>query len=615
MDDLASFRFGALPLGDATRFGLWAPGCREAGLEIVGAQGEVLASHCLQPAPGGWHQATVAGAGHGTRYRFRVREDLAVPDPASRFNPLGVHGPSEVVDPGHHAWRHPDWAGRPWHEAVVYELHVGTFTPDGTLAAAAARLPALQALGITAVELMPLAAFPGRRGWGYDGVLPFAVHAPYGTPEDLKAFVDTAHGLGLMVLLDVVYNHFGPDGNYLGVYCPPFVNPAHHTPWGAAINLDGPQCEAVRRYFVENALYWVQTCRLDGLRLDAVHALFDGSATHLVEEIAAALRDGPGRERHVHLVLENERNAARLLARDRAAGGGAGLAQWNDDWHHAAHVVASGETDGYYADYADEPVAQLARALAEGFIYQGQPSAFAGGAARGEPSAHLPPTAFVAFLQNHDQIGNRALGQRLDAVAPAARVEALLGCLLLSPQVPMLFMGEEFAATSPFLYFCDHEGALAQAVTSGRREEFARFAAFADPAARQAIPDPNAAATFSESTLRWAEGHRAAGQHRLAFVTRLLALRREHLLPLLPQMHRGGRWQAQGEGLSVAWAAADGTCWRLRAHFGDGAGEWPVGAHEHAVFELAATLGDGRCRFHGPGVLATLEPAVRAAGE
>ncbi|MFN6995054.1 MAG: malto-oligosyltrehalose trehalohydrolase [Aquincola tertiaricarbonis] len=609
-----TFRFGPQIDGDATRFSLWAPSLHGVTLEIVDGDGQVLRTEPLQRDADGWHQARVGDAGHGTLYRFRVREDLAVPDPASRSNPQGVHGPSQVIDPDHYPWRHAAWAGRPWHEAVLYELHVGTFTPEGTLAAAAARLPTLQAAGITAVELLPLAAFPGDRGWGYDGVLPFAVHPAYGTPDDLRAFAEAAHELGLMVLLDVVYNHFGPDGNYMAAYCPELVNPEHHTPWGSAINFDGEHNEAVRRFFIENALYWVDTCRLDGLRLDAVHALVDTSALHIVQEIDQALLQGPGRQRQVHLVLENERNSARLLTRSGGPAG-SGLAQWDDDWHHAAHVVATGETDGYYSDYADQPVRQLAVALAEGFIYQGQPSAFAHGEVRGESSAGLSPTAFITFLQNHDQIGNRALGERMDALAPTARLEALLTLLLLSPQVPMLFMGEEFAATTPFLYFCDHAGELAQAVTEGRRNEFARFAAFSHPEARERIPDPNAASTFEASTLRWAEAQRDAGQQRLQLVTQLLSMRREHLWPLVPGLQGPGRYEVQGDALHVHWQAADGTRWHLRAHLGEGSARLPIGASEQPLHLQAAAVMDGECRFDGPGAIASLEPAVRAAGQ
>ena len=365
---------------------------------------------------------------------------------------------------------------------------------QGTFAAAAARLPELAALGVNALQLMPLAAFPGARNWGYDGVLPFAPAACYGTPDELKALVDAAHGAGMMVLLDVVYNHFGPDGNYLHAYCPEFFNPAERTPWGAAINFDGPSSRTVRDYFLHNALYWTTEYRLDGLRLDAVHAFRDSSRPDIVCEIAQALREGPGREqpdgdRRVHLVLENNRNEARYLARDAAGRPLYATAQWDDDVHHALHVLVSGEIDGYYADYAPDPLARLGRALAEGFAYQGEHSAYRD-RSRGEPSAHLPPDAFVGFLQNHDMIGNRAFGERIDGFADARFLVAAYACLLLTPLVPMLFMGEEFAASTPFLYFCDFGPELAAAVAAGRRREFQRFAAFTDDGRDRTHPRP-----------------------------------------------------------------------------------------------------------------------------
>ena len=648
-------RHGAEPLaGGGVRFALWAPQAAAATppmLELLDAQGTAVASHwVMQPLTdgqtgdtgdrdadhgrdSGWLQATVPAdaAGPGTLYRYRfVHGDgsLAVPDPASRCNPFGVHGPSMVVDAralqANSTAVSTAWSGRPWHEAVVYELHVGTFTPQGTLAAAAGRLPALQALGITAVELMPLAAFAGTRGWGYDGVLPYAVHAAYGTPADLRSFIDTAHGLGLMVLLDVVYNHFGPDGNYLAAWCPKFFDSDIHTPWGPAIRFDQP---AVRSFFVQNALHWVETCGIDGLRLDAVHAIHDGhrgaDAQHIVAEIAAALQAGPGLQRHVHLVLENDDNAARLLLRDGDNRPRIATAQWNDDLHHAAHVLASGETQGYYADYADatEPAAPLARALAEGFVYQGQASVFRHGATRGEPSAGLPSTAFVAFLQNHDQTGNRAFGDRLDALAPASRVDALLACLLLAPQVPMLFMGEEFAARTPFLYFCDFGAELGAAVASGRRAEFAGFAAFADPAVREAIPDPNAAATFAASRLDWAERDSAAGRRRLALVAQLLALRQRHLVPLLPLQRNGGSGHVQGGLLTVDWPIVDPArggqtvVWRLRANFSTALTAIALAPGEHCIYDSQRDdppSPDGQqLRLPPDGVLVTLQQASR----
>jgi maltooligosyltrehalose trehalohydrolase len=565
--------FGAaVQAGGGVRFRLWAPAADK--VELLLTEGNAERARTLQPQDEGWHELLVPEAHAGTRYRFRLPDGLAVPDPASRFNPDGVHAASEVVDPRSHEWHDEGWRGRPWHEAVVYELHVGTFTPEGTYEAAMQRLPALRELGITAVELMPLASFPGRRGWGYDGVLPFAPQAAYGRPEDLKRFVEAAHALGLMVLLDVVYNHFGPEGNYLHAYCPEFFNPQHQTPWGAAINFDGEHCEAVRSFFVHNALYWVEEFRLDGLRMDAVHAIRDDSERHICEAIGQALRDGPGRERHVHLVLENDANQASLLARDEQGRPRIADAQWNDDFHHAAHVLATGETDGYYADYAERPLERFGRTLAEGFAYQGEPSALRNGEARGEPSAHLPFTAFVDFLQNHDQIGNRAFGDRIAALAAQRsggreRLEALHACLLLAPAVPMLFMGEEWAASTPFLYFCDFGPELAGAVSKGRREEFKRFAAFADEAARQRIPDPNDEATFRQCVLRWDE--RDSGEHveRLRLVRELLALRVEQLVPRLAGAAMGARHEVADGLLRVDWLLGDGAVWRMELNLGE----------------------------------------------
>jgi maltooligosyltrehalose trehalohydrolase len=585
--------FGAELLGGGgARFRLWAPGSERVCVDIVDGPGAGSA-HVMQHAPNGWHEVLVAEAGAGTRYHYRLADGRRVPDPASRSNPLGVRGPSEVVDALAHRWEHAHWRGRPWHTATLYELHIGTFTPEGRFDSAARRLPELAELGVSAVELMPVAAFSGARGWGYDGVLPFAPHAVYGSPDELKHFIDTAHGLGLMVLLDVVYNHFGPDGNYLGAYCPAFFDPRHETPWGAAINLSAEGSADVRRFFVENALYWIEEYRFDGLRLDAVHTLRDDSPQHLIAGIARALDAGPRRERFVHLVVENDANTASWLARTDADETAIATAQWNDDLHHVAHVVATGETDGHYADYAADPVALLGHALAEGFVYQGQPRPLRGGAPRGERSAHLPSQAFVAFLQNHDQVGNRAFGERLDAIAPASRVEALLACLMLTPQIPMLFMGEEFAATTPFLYFCDFEGELAAAVANGRRAEFAHFGPFRDARVRERIPDPNALATFTQSKLSWPERSTPRGRQRLALVARLLALRREHLEPLLPLQRHGGSSSAAGESIVVDWRVGAGMCWTLRANFGHEPVTFDAAAGEREVYRNAAVAPAG----------------------
>ncbi|MGJ7491738.1 malto-oligosyltrehalose trehalohydrolase [Variovorax sp. ZT4R33] len=550
-------------------FRYWAPGLAHIALEREGAAGSLP----MQPGADGWHQLEVPEAAAGDRYRFRLPDGLQVPDPASRRNPDDVHGASEVVDPGRYEWQDGGWRGRPWHEAVIYELHIGTLTPEGSFAAAKERLAELAALGFTAIEIMPVADFPGRRGWGYDGVLLFAPDAAYGTPDELKALVDAAHALGLVVLLDVVYNHFGPEGNYLHAGSPAFFNPAHQTPWGAAINYDGEQSRTVRDFFVHNALYWVEEFHFDGLRMDAVHAIRDDSDTDIVQEICTALRDGPGRERQVHVVLENDANGSHYLERGADNRPTIATAQWNDDLHHAAHVLVTGERDGYYADYADDPVERFGVALAEGFVYQGQPSSFRNGERRGEPSAHLPLAAFVSFLQTHDQVGNRAFGDRIAALADPVLLRAAYACLLLSPHAPMLFMGEEYGASTPFLYFCDFGPELAAAVSEGRRAEFGGFAAFKDEAARARIPDPNAESTFLASKLKWDE--RLGGAHAtlLAHVRDLLALRRERLMPRLAGHRSGGRHWREGEALRVCWevgGAAPGSRAQLQllAHFG-----------------------------------------------
>ncbi|RDU95102.1 malto-oligosyltrehalose trehalohydrolase [Trinickia dinghuensis] len=481
------FAFGAeligAPAGEAprTRFRLWAPSRAAVRVEFEYAGKASIAQ--MTPAGDGWFEAQ-ADCGAGTRYRYRLDGDLAVPDPASRFQPDDVHGPSEVVDPLSYRWRHPGWLGRPWEEMVVYELHVGAL---GGYANVARRLPHIARLGATAIELMPVNDFSGRRNWGYDGVLPFAPDSAYGRPEELKALIDRAHELGLAVLLDVVYNHFGPDGNYLHEYAQAFFRDDVKTPWGPAIDFGRTE---VREFFIQNALYWLGEYGFDGLRIDAVHAIGnDGWLRELSDRVHASIEP----QRHVHLVLENERNTASLLQTHFDA-------QWNDDAHNTLHVLLTGEHEGYYRAYAERPIAKLARVLAEGFVYQGEPSPIHDDAPRGEPSAQLPPTAFVMFLQNHDQIGNRAFGERLRTLCAPQALLAATALLLLSPQIPLLFMEEEFGSTQPFLYFTDYSGDLARAVREGRRREFAKFSAFTEPERRARIPDPNAVQTFALSS-------------------------------------------------------------------------------------------------------------------
>ncbi len=558
--------FGACLLPDGNiRFRLWAPAVRQVELILEHVSGEknILTMHSLAD---GWFQFETlpSQAKPGTLYHYRLDDKLDVPDPASRANPEDVHGSSQVVDATAFIWQDEAWQGRPWHEAVIYELHLGTFTRAGTFSAAMQRLDYLVELGVTAIELMPVADFPGARNWGYDGVLLFAPDHRYGTPDELKELVQAAHARGLMVLLDVVYNHFGPDGNYLHAYAPQFFSENHQTPWGAAINFDGHSSRIVRDFFIHNALYWLEEYHLDGLRLDAVHAIVDNSQPNIVTELATAVQAGPGRTRHVHLILENDGNIASYFQQATIA------AQWNDDIHHALHLLLTKECDGYYADYADQPSRHLARCLAEGFAFQGEPSVFRDGRLRGEPSGHLPPGAFINFTQTHDQIGNRAFGERLAMLTPAKPLQIALAVLLLAPSPPMLFMGEEFAATTPFQFFCDFQGELADAVTHGRRNEFAGFREFADPIARTRIPEPNDPATFERCKLDWNCLDEPQHQASLKYYRHLLALRRTQIVPRLQGMGGGAKFELFGvSGLVVIWRLGDGAQLTLLANLGD----------------------------------------------
>ena len=494
--------FGAEVLaGGGVRFRLWAPAARKVELVVAGKSKPVNA------VGDGWFELIDRDSAAGTLYQYRIDGRQLVPDPASRFQPQDVDGPSEVIDPSRYPWKDAGWRGRPWQEAVIYELHLGTFTPEGTYAAARGKLNHLKEHGITAIELMPLSDFAGKRNWGYDGVLPYAPDNAYGRPEELEALVEAAHQAGLMVFLDVVYNHFGPKGNYLGLYAPDFFTDRYNTPWGAAINFEN---EVVRQYFLHNVLYWLEEYHFDGLRFDAVHAIIDHSPRHILDDIRDAV---PARK---HLVLENDANQARFV------GPGRYNAQWNDDSHHAYHVAATGESDGYYISYVDAPVRHLARCLAEGFAYQGEVSPFTK-EPRGEKSSHLPPSCFVDFLQNHDQVGNRAMGERLLSLADEKKLKALTAIQLLAPSPPLIFMGEEWGCRQPFLFFCDFDGELGEAVRNGRREEFTRFKGF-----KGEIPDPLAESTFRASVLDWAK----ADHVWMAHYKNLLNLRQQHVVPL-----------------------------------------------------------------------------------
>lgn len=627
----AACRFGPLRMADGrVRFRLWAPDAAAEGqpirLEIAG-----MAPVAMTDAGDGWYEAITACC-DGAHYWFRLDDGTTVPDPASRAQAEDVHGASVLVPEHAYQWCHAYWRGRPWHHAVVYEMHVGLF---GGYAGAAQELPRLAALGFTCVELMPVAEFPGGRNWGYDGVLPFAPECSYGTPDELRGLVDAAHGLGMMVLLDVVYNHFGPEGNYLHLYASPFFREDVRTPWGAAIDF---RRDEVRAFFAENAAYWLDAFRFDGLRFDAVHAIVDEG---WLDELARALRAARP-DRQIHLVLENDDNDAALLSGDTVeppAGGAdsairaesAGVqparchagydAQWNDDAHHAMHVLLTGESDGYYHDYAEvrltgnasivvegteapsPALLHLARCLTEGFAWQGEVSPMRSAQAegnavvrRGSPSRHLPASAFVFFLQNHDQTGNRAFGERLATLAAPDALRAAVTLQLLCPQVPLVFMGEECGATTPFLFFTSHPPELAEAVRSGRRREFATSAAFADTDKAARIPDPNAEATFAASRIAAGPDDPWGPLYR-----RLLTIRQRELVPRIARSRSAGVTVLGNAALAARWTLDDGAILTIWCNLGDA----PVTLVDN---ERAAAVEGALLAESGPDVLT----AVRA---
>ncbi len=536
---------GAIKLPDGrVAFAVWAPSTGEMTLELNGRDHPMLAED-------GWFTATLPAAS-GARYKFRAQDGLSFPDPASRAQAGDVHDASIVVDHAAYRWRNTQWRNRPWHEAVIYELHIGVM---GGFAAARARLGEIAALGITAIELMPVADFPGKHNWGYDGVLPYAPDASYGTPDELRALVDDAHGLGLMVMLDVVYNHFGPDGAYLHAVAKEFFDEGVHTPWGAAIDFKRPE---VARFFIDNALMWLRDYRFDGLRFDAVHAI---NPPDFLMVMAREIRAGI--KHPVHLVLEHEENRASILRARADAPGFDG--QWADDFHHCVHVLLTGESEGYYADFQNA-TRQLARVLADGFAYQGEtPPHY--GRPRGEPSSHLPSTAFVICLQNHDQTGNRAMGDRLTTLANPQALHAARALMLLSPFIPLLFMGEEWGTTTPFLFFTDHNEELAPLVREGRRREFAHFAAFQDESRRARIPDPNAASTFTASIPSLAESARPGYRDILRQTRTLLDLRAAHIVPGIQGAASLGTSILGDRALSASWLMGNGKTLTIDVNF------------------------------------------------
>jgi len=497
------------------RFRVWAPNASRVSVRLFDHHKREVT---LDSVESGYHETIVDDCPAGTRYAFRVDDGAELPDPASRSQPDGVHAASEVVDPNF-SWSQTNWLNPPLSEHIFYELHVGTFTEEGTFDAIIARLGQLRELGITAIQLMPVAEFPGRYNWGYDGVSLFAAHHAYGGVDALKQLVDACHQRGLAVYLDVVYNHLGPEGNYLSQFGPYFTD-HYHTPWGDALNFDGPDSDHIREFFIQNALYWTIECQMDGLRLDAVHAIVDNSARPFIEELTEAVHNAANScGRRIHLIAESAANDSRLL-RERAIGGIGMDGQWNDDFHHAVHALLTGEQQGYYKAFGS--IEHLARSFREGYTYTGQYSSYYR-RRHGRPSADVPPERFVVFAQNHDQVGNRAQGDRLITLVSFEQSKLAAALVVLSPYVPMLFMGEEYGEQAPFLYFADHtDKHLIDAVRKGRRNEFKGFEWSAPP------PDPFDPDTVERSRLNWSQRQHAEHQTLLACHGELIRLRKAY---------------------------------------------------------------------------------------
>ena len=604
--------FGANVEDGGVRFRVWAPGHDTVDVVLYGPDAEAV--HPLAAEGEGWFGGWVEGAGAGSRYRYRLDGGDAFPDPASRSQPGGVHEPSEVVDPSAFRWTDQEWRGRPLEELVIYELHVGTATPEGTFDALIPRLDDLVALGVTAIEPMPVASFPGGRNWGYDGVDLYAPSAAYGGPEAFRRLVDAAHARGLAVVLDVVYNHLGPEGNYLPAFTSGrYFTGRHRTPWGDAVNYDGEESAAVRDFVIANALHWAHEYHVDGLRLDATHAIVDDSPVHVLTEMETRLRASLPAERHFVFIAEDEGNERHVVtASDR---GGLGIdAVWADDFHHQLRRHIAGDREAYFADYSGS-IEDVALTLRKGWFYEGQFSRNKG-AHRGTPGEDLPTPVFVHCIQNHDQVGNRPFGDRLTESVSLPVYRAASALLLLEPYTPMLWMGQEWAATSPFQYFTDHPPELGKLVTEGRREEFGKFSAFRDPEVREKIPDPQAPETFARSKLRWDERERMPHAGVLALYRELLALRRDE--PALRRRDRESFAVATfGEhGLALRRVGEDGSAMLLVASFG-GALSVELGSREETRapegrrWELVLSTEEGRFGGEAEGEVASLSPEGR----
>ena len=521
---------GAEPQAEGVFFRTWTTAKKNVSVVAFSDDGSIAREVPMERESTGYYSAVDPASSSGTLYKFRLDGNL-VPDIASRFQPQGVHGPSQVVDGRSFLWTDSGWKPPALHELVIYELHVGTFTQEGTFNGVPARFDHLKGIGVNAIELMPIADFPGDRNWGYDGVSIYAPSRAYGTPDDLRTLVNAAHRAGLAVLLDVVYNHLGPDGNYMGVYSDHYFNAAHPTPWGAAFNLDGPEAAPIRNHFAENPLYWVKEFHIDGFRLDATHAIPDDSPKHLIQQIAEQTQ-GLG----ALVICEDPRNERKMIL-PRESGGYGCDAVWADDFHHVVRVQMTHENEGYMG-YFQGTMEELVKTMRQGWLFTGELQK--DGIPRGTPGEDIEPEHFVHCISNHDQVGNRAYGDRLDQLISSAAYRAASALLLTSPYTPMLFMGQEWASSSPFLYFTDHHDELGKGVTEGRRKEFADFSDFQDPAKRALIPDPQAMTTFTLSKLDWAELEREPHRETLTLYRDFLRFRRINLTD-----RRRGRWHVE----------------------------------------------------------------------
>jgi maltooligosyltrehalose trehalohydrolase len=570
--------------GDRVNFRLWAPSADEVELCLQSQSFE----YCLpmEQKADGWYNVTTGFAAKGFYYKYRINRKHTVPDPASRYQPEDVNGPSQVIDPEEWQWSDQEWKGLPWKHAVFYQVHVGTFSEEGTFGGVKKQLDYLVDLGITAIQLMPIADFSGRYNWGYDGVLPFAPDSRYGSPDDLKDLIDSAHAKGLMVFNDVIYNHFGPEGNYLHLYAPAFFTQRYKTPWGEAIDFDPKRCHWVRQFFIDNALYWLEEYHFDGLRLDAVHAIFDNTTPNFLEQLAEVVRQRTSHERHVYLVLENDNNSSHYLRHDKTGQYRYFDAQWNDDIHHALHVLLTGENTGYYQDYQPQPIQYLGRCLTKGFAYQGEPSPYRDGKRRGDYCADLPLSSFISFLQNHDQIGNRALGERISCLCSAKALRAATAIVLLIPSPPLFFMGQEWACSRPFNYFVDFSEPLGEQVSQGRLQTFSKFPLFTDKETQQKIPPPNCLETYQAAKLPWQEMNQPANRQWLEFHRELLRIRHsiinQRISDITGEQAHYRIWEDRA--LSVNWYLSDGSILVLIANLSNDTTSIDYVAHGEVLF-------------------------------